>query len=100
MLLIVGYRITELLTWTVGQVLTPGGEIASEVTVTRALLKGGSSVRKRSIRSRRNVLCERARGVIRDHLASLDHVPTPDAFLFSPAKAATARFTARKRTDS
>ena len=49
----VGYRITELLTWTVGQVLGPDGEIVREVTVTRALLKGGHGVRKRSVRSRR-----------------------------------------------
>jgi hypothetical protein len=40
----VGYRITELLTWTVGEVLTREGEVAREVTVTRALLKGGSGV--------------------------------------------------------
>lgn len=78
----VGYRITELLTWTVGQVLTREGDIAHEVTVTRALLKGGSGVRKRSIRSRRIVLNERARGAIRDYLASLDHVPTHDEYLF------------------
>ena len=44
------YRITELLTWTVGQVLTREGDVAWEVTVARALLKGGSGVHKRSIR--------------------------------------------------
>ena len=86
MLLIVGtnagYRITELLTWTVGQVLTRTGEIAAEVTVARALLKGGSGVHKRRIHSRRVVLNERARGVIRDYLASLGRVPRPDEFLF------------------
>ena len=69
------YRITELLTWTVGRVLTRDGDIAHEITVTRALLKGGSGVRKRSVRSRRVVLNERARGVIRDYLASLGRVP-------------------------
>ena len=78
----VGYRITELLSWTVGQVLTREGEVAREVTVTRALLKGGSGVRKRSVRCRRVVLNERARGAIRDYLASLDHVPLPDEYLF------------------
>ena len=41
----VGYRITELLIWTVGQVLTRERELAREVTVTRALLKDGSGVR-------------------------------------------------------
>jgi hypothetical protein len=30
----VGYRITELLTWTAGQVLTREGDVAREVTVT------------------------------------------------------------------
>ena len=78
----VGYRITELLTWTIGQVLTPAGEVAREVTVTRALLKGGSGKKKRSIRSRRVVLNEKARGAIRDYIASLEYVPSPDEFLF------------------
>jgi len=78
----VGFRITELLTWTVGQVRTPQGEVASEVTVARSHLKGGSGVCKRSVRSRRVVLNERARGAIRDYLASLDYVPSPDDFLF------------------
>ena len=57
----VGYRITELLTWTVGQVLGADGDIVREVTVNRADLKGGKGVRKRSVRSRRVVLNERAR---------------------------------------
>jgi len=78
----VGYRITELLTWTVGQVLTREGDIVREVTVTRAHLKGGSGMRKRSIRSRRVVLNERARGAIRDFLASLGRVPAYDEYLF------------------
>jgi len=78
----VGYRVTEFLTWTVGQVLGPDGDIVREVTVTRALLKGGHGVRKRSVRSRRVVLNERARGVIRDYIASLDQIPPADQFLF------------------
>lgn len=78
----VGFRITELLTWTVGQILTPEGQVAREVTVTRALLKGGSGVKKRSIRSRRVVLNEKARGAIKDYISSLDSVPRPDDFLF------------------
>jgi len=45
----VGYRVTELLTWTVDQVLGPDGDIVREVTVTRADLKGGKGVRKRSV---------------------------------------------------
>ena len=78
----VGYRITELLTWTVGQVLGADGDIVREVTVSRADLKGGKGVRKRSVRSRRVVLNERARGVIRDYIASLGCVPPADQFLF------------------
>jgi integrase len=78
----VGYRITELLTWTVGQVLGADGDIVREVTVTRADLKGGKGVRKRSVRSRRVVLNERARGVIRDYIASLGCIPPVDQFLF------------------
>jgi hypothetical protein len=57
-------------------------EVAREVPVIRALLKGCSGVKRRSIRSRRVVLNEKARGGIRDYNASLDHVPTPDEFLF------------------
>ena len=78
----VGYRITELLSWTVGQVLTREGEVAREVTVTRARLKGGSGAHRRSIRSRRVVLNERARGTVRDYLGSLGYVPASDEFLF------------------
>lgn len=78
----VGYRITELLTWTVGQVLGPDGDIVREVTVSRADLKGGKGVRKRSVRSRRVVLNERARGVIRDYIASLGTIPSAEQFLF------------------
>jgi integrase len=78
----VGYRITELLTWTIGQVLGADGDIGREVTVTRADLKGGKGVRKRSVRSRRVVLNERARGVIRDYIVSLDRVPPADQFFF------------------
>jgi len=66
----------------VGQVLTREGEVTREVTVTRALLKGGSGVHKRSVRCRRVVLNERARGAIRDYLASLGRLPAHDEFLF------------------
>lgn len=78
----VGFRITEILSWTIGQVLTPEGEVAREVTVTRALLKGGSGKKKRSIKSRRVVLNEKARAAIRDYIASLDYVPRPEEYLF------------------
>ncbi len=78
----VGYRVSELLTWTVGQVFGPDGDIVREVTVTRADLKGGKGVRKRSVRSRRVVLNERARSVIRDYIASRGQIPPADQFLF------------------
>jgi hypothetical protein len=50
----------------VGQILTPQGEVAREVTVMRSRLKNGSGVRKRSVCNRRIVLNERARGALRD----------------------------------
>ncbi len=78
----VGFRISELITWTVGQVLGTAGDIAKEVSVSRALLKGGSGKKKRSIRSRRVVLNEKARAAIRDYLASLGYVPPPYEYLF------------------
>jgi integrase len=78
----VGFRIAELLSWRMDQVLTSEGDIVRELTVTRALLKGGGGIHKGRIRSRRVVLNERARGAIRDYLASLSYVPRPDDFLF------------------
>ena len=60
------------------QILTPVGEVAREVTVTRALLKGGSGKKKRSIRSRRVVLNEKATAAIRDYIASLAYDPVAD----------------------
>ena len=50
--------------------------------MTRADLKGGKGARKRSVLSRGVVLNGRARGVIRDYIASLDCVPSADQFLF------------------
>ncbi len=78
----VGFRISELLTLTIGQVLTAGGEIAREVTVTRARLKGGRGVYRRSIPSRRVVLNETARGAVADYLSTLGRVPVAAEFLF------------------
>ncbi len=78
----VGYRITELLSVTVGQVLSPAGDVAHEVIVPRSRLKGGAGVRKRSVQGRRVVLNGPARAAIRDYLASLDHVPAHHEFLF------------------
>ncbi|OIQ86978.1 tyrosine recombinase XerC [mine drainage metagenome] len=79
----VGYRISELLTLRVSQVLTPSSDIAHEITITRGLLKGGAGVHRRSVRSRRVVLNERARGAIRDYLASLSRIPGADDYLFA-----------------
>lgn len=96
----VGYRITELLTWTIGQVRTASGEVAREVSVTRALLKGGSGVRKRSVRSRRVVLNEQH--VARSATTSLRLITSrrPMNSSSNPAKAVTVRCTARKLTES
>lgn len=78
----VGYRISELCTLKIGQVLTATGAIAHEVTVTRAFLKGGQGARQRSVRNRRVVLNETARGAIADYIATLGRVPLPEERLF------------------
>ena len=78
----VGYRISELLTLKVGQVRLAKGEIAREVTVTRALLKGGKGQRRRTVRSRRVVLNDQARAAIKQYLEKLGHEPDPEEYLF------------------
>ena len=78
----VGYRISELLTLKIGQVCMAKGEISREVTVTRALLKGGKGQRKRTVRSRRVVLNDPARAAIRRYLDKLGYEPPPEEYLF------------------
>lgn len=78
----VGFRISELLSLTVGQLLTSAGEIAREVTIARARLKGGRGVHRRAVRSRRVVLNEPARSAVADYLASLGRMPAAGEFLF------------------
>ena len=91
----IGYRITELLTWTVGQFLTREGEVPREVTVTRAHLKGGSGVHKRSVRvPARSGRGERSAITWLRSAASRRTMNSSS----SPARAPTARSTARRRT--
>lgn len=73
-----GYRITELLSLTVGQ-LWNGTEVAREITITRRLMKGGAGVHKRSVRSRRMPLSEPVRAAIWEHLQTIgiDQPETP-----------------------
>lgn len=81
-----GFRASELLTLTWGQLLTPTGEVTSAVTISRRLLKGGRGGRARAIRSRRVVLGDRAREAVKSYLPTLTTVPHPEAFVFASRK--------------
>jgi integrase len=81
-----GYRVSELLTLTIGQLLDATGQVAREVTIARRLLKGGRGDRARALRSRRLVLGDRARTAIAAYLATLRLHPTPDTFVFASRK--------------
>lgn len=78
-----GFRVSELLTLTFGQLLDAQGHIAREVTISRRLLKGGRGGRARSIRSRRVALSERAREAIASFLAAHKVHPEADRFVFA-----------------
>ena len=94
-----GFRITELLSLTVGQV-RDGQDVAREVTVARRHLKGGRGAYCRAVRGRRVPLAEPARAAIRDFLTTLGLNPPPERHLFTTSAAETARSTARRRTAS
>ncbi len=79
-----GFRVSELLTLRVGQLLTVTGEIAREVTIERRALKGGRSAHAKSVRSRRVALNERARAAIADYFSA--SVPVREAPVFISAK--------------
>lgn len=82
-----GFRVSELLTLRVGQLVTPEGQIAREVSVARRDLKNGRSVvHAKGVRSRRVPLCERARAAIGDWLASLRIHPTAETYVFLSKK--------------
>jgi integrase len=75
-----GFRVSELLSVDWGQLLTPSGEIAREVVIERAQLKGGSGARRKGVRSRRVPLNERVKGAVADFLASLGAIPHGPVF--------------------
>lgn len=78
-----GFRVSELLTLTVGQLLDARGDIARDLTISRRWLKGGRGGRARAIRSRRVALSDRARRAIADYLASFKIHPEADRFVFA-----------------
>lgn len=79
-----GYRITEWLSVTVGQVWS-GTEVLRELTIARRNLKGGHGAYKRSVKSRRVPLPETVRTAIADHLKTIG-VDGPTRPLFSTAR--------------
>lgn len=81
-----GFRIKEVLSLTVGQVLDPAtAEVVREVTIARRNMKGGRGLWQRSVRGRRVPLGEPVRLAIRDYLATLGE-PDPAAALFATCK--------------
>ena len=80
-----GFRITELLSLTVGQV-RDGQDVAREVTVARRHLKGGRGAYCRAVRGRRVPLAEPARAAIRDFLTTLGLNPPPERHLFTTSR--------------
>ena len=75
-----GFRVSELLSVDWDQLLTPSGEIAREVVIERAQLKGGSGARRKGVRSRRVPLNERVKGAVADFLGSLGSIPHGPVF--------------------
>ncbi len=84
-----GYRITELLSLTVGQVWD--GEAArNEVLVARRNLKGGAGVHCRSVKSRRVPLSAKLQELVADYMAALPEPVPHDAALFRTSRSAKA----------
>jgi len=79
-----GYRITELLSLTVGQVWN-GTEVAKEITISRRNMKGGAGAYKRAIRSRRMPLSEPVRAAISEHLQTIG-TDLPESPFFRTAR--------------
>lgn len=82
-----GYRITELLSLTVGQLWT-GTEVAKEITISRRNMKGGAGTYKRAIRSRRMPLSEPVRAAILEHLESIG-TDQPESAFFRTSRTTT-----------
>jgi site-specific recombinase XerD len=70
-----GYRVSEILSLSVGQVWNDFGP-ATEVTVSRRDLKGGRGARQRRVRSRSIPLNAAARAAIHAHIVSLSKAGT------------------------
>jgi integrase len=70
-----GFRVSEMVSLNWRQLLTASGEVAREVIVERAMLKGGAGQRRKSVRSRRVPLTERVRGAIADYLGTFQAIP-------------------------
>ena len=84
-----GYRITELLSLTVGQVWD--GETArTEVLVARRNMKGGAGVHCRAVRSRRVPLSARIQEMVAEYVATFPSPTLPDAALFRTGRSAEA----------
>lgn len=75
-----GLRASELLSLDWSRVLSATGEVAREIIVERAHLKGGAGKRRKAIRSRRIPLTEGVRGAVADLLGSLGAVPQGPIF--------------------
>lgn len=75
-----GFRVSELLSVDWSQLLTPSGEIAREVIIERASLKGGAGARRKGVKSRRVPLNERVKDAVADLLASLGAIPHGPVF--------------------
>jgi len=75
-----GFRVSELVSLDWRQLLTVTGEVAREVIIERAMLKGGAGMRRRSVRSRRVPLSERVRGAIADYLGTFQSIPQGPVF--------------------
>lgn len=81
-----GFRVSELLTLQVEQLLHPPGGVAKEITIARRDLKGGRGRHAKAVRSRRVPLNERARAAITDYFASLAGPPPAGSPVFRSAK--------------
>ena len=86
LLVATGYRITEILTLRVSQLVGVDGEVAKEITIARKWLKCGRGSRAKSIRSRRVALSGMARAAIADFIRSFDEPPAGAAFVFKSRK--------------
>lgn len=84
-----GYRITELLSLSVGQVWD-GQLPRKDILVARRYLKGGAGIHCRSVRSRRVPLSTKIQEAVTGYMLSLRDAPSLDAALFRADRSAAA----------